>query len=161
MIISDSISDCSDQIDDEDDAKYQRQAGKGPQFKNLVAERKRRKKLNDRLYALRALVPKISKELLKEIKELQDELEEHSDDEGTPKNNTASMNKKSSEMVRADHVKDSLLELTRNPSRVWPHEIAKTSDCINGVEYNPPPPYHNHQEHHLHNHRMSFYHLHK
>ncbi|KAJ0100075.1 hypothetical protein Patl1_22223 [Pistacia atlantica] len=51
-------------------------------------------------------------------------------------------------MVRADHVKDSLLELTRNPSRLWPHEMAKSSDCINGVEYNPPPPYHHHQEHH-------------
>ncbi|KAJ0100076.1 hypothetical protein Patl1_22224 [Pistacia atlantica] len=89
--MDDSISDCSDQIDDEDDAKYRRRAGKGPQFKNLVAETKR-KKLNDGLYAFRALVPKISKELLKEIKELQDELEEHSDDEGSPKNNTASMN---------------------------------------------------------------------
>ena len=60
---SDSISDCSDQIDDEDDAiaKYRRRTGQGPQSKNLVAERKRRKKLNERLYNLRALVPKISK----------------------------------------------------------------------------------------------------
>lgn len=58
---TDSISDCSDQFDDEDDAKYRRRTGKGPQSKNLVAERRRRKKLNDRLYALRALVPKISK----------------------------------------------------------------------------------------------------
>ncbi|XP_031253013.1 transcription factor ABORTED MICROSPORES-like [Pistacia vera] len=273
---SDSISDCSDQIDDEDDAKYRRRTGKGPQAKNLVAERKRRKKLNDRLYALRALVPKISKmdkasilgdaidfikDLLKEIKELQDELEENSDDEGSAKNHnivkpeifsqsggfhlgaTASGNssalpkvqnqdleitndktqqmevqvevapldgnelfvkvfcehkpagfvklmealnslglevtnanitrfrglvsnvfkvkKKDSEMVQADHVRDSLLELTRNPSRVWPHEMTKTSECINGVEYNPPPPHHNHQQHHLHNHYMSFHHLHK
>lgn len=58
---SDSVSDCSDQIDDEDDLKFRRRNGKGPQSKNLVAERRRRKKLNDRLYALRALVPKISK----------------------------------------------------------------------------------------------------
>lgn len=58
---ADSISDCSDQLDDDDDLKYQRRTGKGTQSKNLVAERTRRKKLNDRLYALRALVPKISK----------------------------------------------------------------------------------------------------
>ncbi|XP_031270763.1 transcription factor ABORTED MICROSPORES-like [Pistacia vera] len=155
------------------------------------------------------------KELLKEIQELQDELEEHSNDEGSPENDTAitaasgndstlpkvqnqdleitndktqqmevqvevapldgseffvkvfcehklgvfvklmelglevtnanithfrvlvsnvfKVKKKSSEIVQADHVKDSLLEQTRNPSRVWPHEMAKTSDCINGV----------------------------
>lgn len=55
-----AISD-SDPNEEDEDAKYRRRPGKGPQSKNLVAERKRRKKLNDRLYALRALVPKISK----------------------------------------------------------------------------------------------------
>lgn len=54
-------SENTDPDDDEDDAKYRRRTGNGPQSKNLKAERKRRKKLNDRLYALRALVPKISK----------------------------------------------------------------------------------------------------
>ncbi|KAI5647806.1 hypothetical protein M9H77_33811 [Catharanthus roseus] len=90
-----AISD-SDPNEEDEDAKYRRRPGKGPQSKNLVAERKRRKKLNDRLYALRALVPKISKldraailgdaveyvkDLQKQVKDLQDELEENSDDE--------------------------------------------------------------------------------
>ncbi|KAK2991119.1 hypothetical protein RJ640_026489 [Escallonia rubra] len=58
---SDSASDCSNQNDEDDDVKHRRRNGKGPQAKNLMAERKRRKKLNERLYALRALVPTISK----------------------------------------------------------------------------------------------------
>lgn len=54
-------SDDSDPNEEDDDPRCRRRNGKGPQSKNLQAERNRRKKLNDRLYALRALVPNISK----------------------------------------------------------------------------------------------------
>ncbi|OMO74536.1 hypothetical protein CCACVL1_16631 [Corchorus capsularis] len=280
---SDSISDCSDQNDDEDDARCQRRAGSKGQSKNLVAERRRRKKLNERLYALRSLVPKISKldrasilgdaiefvkELQNQVKEFQDELEEHSDDDGTKRagmngvhknvqseifsqndfqldphmehekgpnafhvggnndsvskqnqemeissdktqqmevqvevaqidgnqffvkvfsehkpggfvrlmealdslglevtnanvnsfrglvSNVFKVEKKDCEMVQAEDVRESLLELTRNPSK-GVSEMTKASENNHGIECN----YHN-QQHHLHNHHLSPHHHH-
>ncbi|CAN7023466.1 unnamed protein product [Brassica oleracea var. botrytis] len=80
--------------DDGEIESVQSRGGKGKKkglpAKNLMAERRRRKKLNDRLYMLRSIVPKISKmdrasilgdaidylkELLQRINDLHDELE--------------------------------------------------------------------------------------
>ncbi|XP_019074040.1 transcription factor ABORTED MICROSPORES isoform X3 [Vitis vinifera] len=294
---ADSVSDCSDQIDDDDDLKFQRRTGKGAQSKNIDAERRRRKKLNDRLYALRSLVPKISKldrasilgdaiefvkELQKQAKDLQDELEENSEDEGgkmnaginsNPNNlqseilndngsgvnigpkteneetqnrflmgaagngiaasacrppsakqnhetdqitddkaqqmepqvevaqiegndffvkvfcehkaggfvrlmealsslglevtnanvtsckglvsNLFKVEKRDSEMVQADHVRDSLLELTKNPSEKWHGQMAYASENGGGLDF-----HNHHHHHHLHSHLLSSHHLH-
>ncbi|CBI37859.3 unnamed protein product, partial [Vitis vinifera] len=268
---ADSVSDCSDQIDDDDDLKFQRRTGKGAQSKNIDAERRRRKKLNDRLYALRSLVPKISKldrasilgdaiefvkELQKQAKDLQDELEENSEDEvniGPKTENEETQNrflmgaagngiaasacrppsakqnhetdqitddkaqqmepqvevaqiegndffvkvfcehkaggfvrlmealsslglevtnanvtsckglvsnlfkveKRDSEMVQADHVRDSLLELTKNPSEKWHGQMAYASENGGGLDF-----HNHHHHHHLHSHLLSSHHLH-
>ncbi|KAK8966231.1 Transcription factor ABORTED MICROSPORES [Platanthera guangdongensis] len=144
---TDSGFDGSDQQGDEEDE--QRHVGRGvgggkrQQAKNLDAERRRRKKLNDQLYALRALVPNISKadicldhlskkmdraailgdaieyvlKLQKEIKDLQDELEEntnhHGDTDDGSKQIGSSNNNKNYQLELSNPNMDSSLNSTR------------------------------------------------
>ncbi|PRQ24977.1 putative transcription factor bHLH family [Rosa chinensis] len=269
-----SVSDCSDQTDD---TNYKTRNGKEPQSKNLVAERKRRKKLNEKLYKLRSLVPNISKmdkasilkdaidfvkDLQRQVKELQDVLEHNSNEDGgakrtfnsisgnhnnyqseglnqhgismankpksdNPQNgfrdsdhntnekgqqqmepqvgvtqldgneffvtvfceqkpegfvrlmealdslglevtnanvtsfrslvsNVFKVEKRDSEILQADEVRDSLLEITRNPSKgYWP-EMAKASGNDGALDYDHDK---HHYHHHLHNYHSPPYHV--
>nr|WIE96191.1 basic helix-loop-helix transcription factor [Loropetalum chinense var. rubrum] len=88
---------CSNHAVEKDNVKViQRPENEHYQSKNLILERNRRNRIKDRLFALRALVPKISKmdraailggaseyieELQKTVKELQDELKELEEEE--------------------------------------------------------------------------------
>lgn len=64
-------SENSDVMDEGDETVGVRKA---PACKNLMSERKRRKKLNERLFSLRALVPNISKNLQNRVDKIQEDI---------------------------------------------------------------------------------------
>lgn len=66
------------------------------------------------------------------------------------------LQKRDSEILQADDVRDSLLEITRNSSKAYWPEMAKTSGNDSALDYDHD---HHHYHHHLHNYHSPPYHL--
>lgn len=85
--------DSSDNSDVMDDGDESGRKGKSTMSKNLMSERKRRKKLNEKLYSLRAIVPNISKmdkasivsDAITYVRDLQNQVDEMQADIGNLK----------------------------------------------------------------------------